>query len=172
MSSVAPVGRMLRRTAGLSCPFLKLSSHLPSLGWNAGQASPPSDFLLSVMQWFMIIRTMRLSVFLHLILSYCLTISLSHSQFSPFDFLNNLFKPPRVWTTTRQQKELKSPVTRENISFRPHPTVSPTFIALQVFYLSLFQFFVSLFFLERQKCIEKSISENIYAWSSQCSVSD
>jgi len=79
----------------------------------------------------MIIRTMRLSVFLHLILSYCLTISLSHSQFSPFDFLNNLFKPPRVWTTTRQQKELKSPVTRENISFRPHPTVSPTFIALQ-----------------------------------------
>jgi len=79
----------------------------------------------------MIIRTMRLSVFLHLILSYCLTISLSHSQFSPFDFLNNLFKPPSSWLTTRQKKELKPPLTRDKISFRPHPTVSPSFIALQ-----------------------------------------
>jgi len=74
---------------------------------------------------------MRLSVFLHLILSYCLTISLSHSQFSPFDFLNNLFKPPSSWLTTRQKKELKPPLTRDKISFRPHPTVSPSFIALQ-----------------------------------------
>ena len=137
MSSVAPVGRMLRRTACLCCPFLKLSSHLLSLGWNAGQASPPSDFLLSVMQWYMIIRTMRLSVFLYLTLSYCLTISLSHSQFSPFDFLNNLFKPPSSWLTTRQKKELKPPLTRDKISFRPHPTVSPSFIALQVWFVSL-----------------------------------
>jgi len=78
----------------------------------------------------MIIRTMRLSVFLYLI-SYYLTLSLSHSQFSPFDFLNNLFKPPSSWTPTRQKKELKSPVTRDKILFRPHPTVSPSFIALQ-----------------------------------------
>jgi len=78
----------------------------------------------------MIIRTMRLSVFLYLI-SYCLTLSFSHSQFSPFDFLNNLFKPPSSWTTTRQKKELKSPVTSSKILFRPHPTVSPSFIALQ-----------------------------------------
>ena len=134
MSSVAPVGRMLRRTAALCCPFLKLSSHLLSLDWNAGQASPLSESLLSVMQWFRIIRTMRLSVFLYLI-SYCLTLSLSHSQFSPFDFLNNLFKPPSSWTTTRQKKELKSPVTRDKILFRPHPTVSPSFFALQVFFL-------------------------------------
>jgi len=97
-------------------------------GWYAQQASPTrqSYHALDII----IITKMRPSVFLYLI-SYCLGFSHPHSQFSPFSFLNNLFKTPSSWSSTRQTKQFKPPVTPAKISFRPHPTVSSSFFAIQ-----------------------------------------
>merc|ERR1712050_503241 len=100
-------------------------------GWYAQQASPTrqSYHALDII----IITKMRPSVFLYLI-SYCLGFSHPHSQFSPFSFLNNLFKTPSSWSSTRQTKQFKPPVTPAKISFRPHPTVSSSFFAIQVLF--------------------------------------
>ena len=68
------------------------------------------------------------------LLTLCQTFLFCQSQppFSPFEFLENLFKPSHLLTSPRQAKRLRSSALRTVKPFRPHLPISPSFSASQV----------------------------------------
>ena len=149
-----PQTRNAKQWATLCCLFERLV--LPLVGTTQRSACPSNQFPSyggreggsSVLSWLQdVIRLTSLGLKKlnqhHIMKLFLLTLfqtfifCQSQPPFSPFEFLENLFKPSHSSTSPRQAKKFRSSAPRTVKPFRPHLPISPSFSASLVCILFL-----------------------------------